>query len=67
MKPPAVISDYMRKLQKRGVAARLKATTPAQRKEQARDAANARWAKKRDEPKPDEPGAASRAKAKGKA
>lgn len=43
MKPPAVISDYMRRLQKRGVAARLKATTPEQRSEQAKAAANARW------------------------
>lgn len=66
MKPPTVISDYMRRLQKRGVAARLKATTPEQRTEQASNAAKARWAKKRDEPKPDEPVSASQAKAKGK-
>lgn len=50
MKPPTVISDYMRKLQKRGVASKLKRTTPEARAEHARKMANARWAKAKGKP-----------------
>lgn len=39
------VSDFCRKAQRIGVAARLKATTPEQRTEQASIAAKARWAK----------------------
>lgn len=50
MKPPAAISDYMRKLQKRGVASRLRNSTAEQRKEQASAMAKARWAKAKGKP-----------------
>jgi hypothetical protein len=49
-KPSKVLRDYLRRLGKRGGKARLKTMTKQQRHESARNAARARWNKRRQYP-----------------
>jgi hypothetical protein len=47
MKPPKSLSDHLKALGKKGGTARAKRLTAAQRSASAKQAAKARWAKKK--------------------
>jgi len=48
MKPTKAAREYLRYITRKGGKARAKSLTPEQRKQIARDAARARWAKSSD-------------------